>query len=97
MRTQPTRRKLNLERAARSLHKKLREFRDGKDRHAAVGAGGDKLQLAGFEMASVDRHSCGIPDGEARRLSRRGIVCAAGADLKRKICASRPKSDNVGS
>jgi hypothetical protein len=68
---------------AQSVHKKLREAGDGKDGHAAVGAGGGKLQLAGLalrrrsgstKMARVDRHLCGISEGEARRLSRRSFV-----------------------
>jgi hypothetical protein len=64
--------------------RKLREFGDGKGGHAAVGAGGDKLQLAGFKMACVDRHSCGVSEGEARRLSRTSVVCPSWRRPERK-------------
>jgi hypothetical protein len=41
---------------------------------AAIGAGGDKLQLAGLKVASVDLHSWTIGGPGERRESQRRMV-----------------------
>ena len=84
---------------AQRLDKDPAEALIRKQPAAAIGAGGDKLQLAGLKMASVDRHTWGIHGISADmaiRVSRR-----AGLALRqpgrpdqpgRCLCATRQAS-----
>ncbi len=64
------------------LDEEAGETRGGKNGNAAIGAAGDKLQLARFEVTMVKGHQA-------------SMALASGADLKGKVCASLRGHANI--